>query len=52
MKFLLLAKECGVEVDEFTLQTSLRHNVDLRTAAYVVAVARVGTVTKMRGMYA
>ena len=23
--FLLLAKECGVEVDEFTLKTSLRH---------------------------
>jgi hypothetical protein len=26
--------------------------VDLRTAAYVVAIERVGTVTKMRGMYA
>ena len=25
VKFLLLAKECGVDVDEFTLQTSLKH---------------------------
>jgi hypothetical protein len=25
VKFLLLAKECGVKVDEYTLQTSLRH---------------------------
>ncbi|MBT8037795.1 MAG: PDZ domain-containing protein [Verrucomicrobiae bacterium] len=24
-KFLLLAKECGVDVDEYTLQTSLKH---------------------------
>ena len=34
------------------LQTSLKHKVDLRTAAYIVAISRVGTVTKMRGMYA
>ena len=34
------------------LQTSLRYNVDMRTAAYIVAISRVGTVTKMRGMYA
>jgi glutamate dehydrogenase (NAD(P)+) len=40
------------EAFDDVLQTALRHNVDLRTAAYVVAVARVGTVTKMRGMYA
>ena len=40
------------EAFDDVLQTSLTHNVDLRTAAYVVAVARVGTVTKMRGMYA
>ena len=25
VKFLLLAKECGVDVDDYTLQTSLRH---------------------------
>jgi glutamate dehydrogenase (NAD(P)+) len=34
------------------LQTSLKYKVDLRTAAYIVAIDRVGTVTKMRGMYA
>jgi glutamate dehydrogenase (NAD(P)+) len=34
------------------LQTSLKYKVDLRTAAYIVAISRVGTVTKMRGMYA
>ena len=28
------------------------HKVDLRTAAYIVAISRVATVTKMRGMYA
>jgi glutamate dehydrogenase (NAD(P)+) len=34
------------------LQTSLKYEVDLRTAAYIVAISRVGTVTKIRGMYA
>ena len=34
------------------LQTSMKYNVDMRTAAYIVAIARVGTVTKVRGMYA
>ena len=34
------------------LQTSLQYNVDLRTAAYIVAISRVGSVTKLRGMYA
>jgi glutamate dehydrogenase (NAD(P)+) len=34
------------------LKTSLRYKVDMRTAAYIVAIDRVGTVTKMRGMYA
>jgi glutamate dehydrogenase (NAD(P)+) len=34
------------------LQTALKYNVDLRTAAYIVAISRVGTVTKTRGMYA
>jgi len=33
-------------------QTSLKYKVDFRTAAYIVAIQRVGTVTKMRGMYA
>jgi glutamate dehydrogenase (NAD(P)+) len=40
------------EAFDDVLQTSLRYTVDLRTAAYIVAIARVGTVTKMRGMYA
>ena len=34
------------------LQTSIKYKTDLRTAAYVVAISRVATVTKMRGMYA
>jgi glutamate dehydrogenase (NAD(P)+) len=34
------------------LQTSLKYKVDLRTAAYIVAISRVGAVTKLRGMYA
>ena len=46
----LEAKMC--EAFEDVLQTSIKYTVDLRTAAYIVAIARVGTVTKMRGMYA
>jgi glutamate dehydrogenase (NAD(P)+) len=34
------------------LQTALKYKVDMRTAAYIVAIARVATVTRMRGMYA
>jgi len=34
------------------LHTSKKYNVDMRTAAYIVAIARVGTVTRVRGMYA
>ena len=34
------------------LKTSIRYQVDMRTAAYIVAIQRVGTVTRMRGMYA
>jgi glutamate dehydrogenase (NAD(P)+) len=34
------------------LQMSLKYKVDMRTAAYIVAIARVGTVTQLRGMYA
>jgi glutamate dehydrogenase (NAD(P)+) len=41
-----------VEAFDDVLQTSLRHKVDLRTGAYIVAISRVGTVTRMRGMYA
>jgi glutamate dehydrogenase (NAD(P)+) len=34
------------------LETAQKYNVDMRTAAYIVAIGRVATVTKMRGMYA
>ncbi len=40
------------EAFEDVLQTSLKYKVDMRTAAYIVAIQRVGTVTRMRGMYA
>jgi glutamate dehydrogenase (NAD(P)+) len=41
-----------VEAFHDVLQTALKYNVDLRTAAYIVAINRVATVTRMRGMYA
>jgi glutamate dehydrogenase (NAD(P)+) len=34
------------------LQTSLKYNVDMRAAAYIVAIDRIATVTRLRGMYA
>ncbi len=34
------------------LGMSLRYKTDLRTAAYIVAINRVATVTRLRGMYA
>jgi len=37
---------------DVVLQTAQRYKVDMRTAAYIVAINRVATVTKMRGMYA
>jgi glutamate dehydrogenase (NAD(P)+) len=40
------------EAFDAVLKTSLKYNVDMRTAAYVVAINRVATVTRMRGMYA
>ncbi|MGE5357677.1 MAG: Glu/Leu/Phe/Val family dehydrogenase [Bacteroidales bacterium] len=40
------------EAFEATLQTALQYRVDMRTAAYMVAINRVATVTRMRGMYA
>ena len=46
----LEAKMC--EAFKAVLQTSLKYKVDMRTAAYVVAIERVATVTRMRGMYA
>ena len=44
----LEAKMCEAFTD--VLQTSLKHKVDMRTAAYIVAISRVATVTRMRGM--
>jgi glutamate dehydrogenase (NAD(P)+) len=41
-----------VEAFEDVLRTSIKYNVDMRTAAYIVAISRVATVTRMRGMYA
>jgi glutamate dehydrogenase (NAD(P)+) len=46
----LEAKMC--EAYNAVLQTALRYNVDMRTAAYIVAISRVATVTRVRGMYA
>jgi glutamate dehydrogenase (NAD(P)+) len=46
----LEAKMC--EAFQDVLETSLKYKVDMRTAAYIVAISRVATVTKMRGMYA
>jgi glutamate dehydrogenase (NAD(P)+) len=40
------------EAFQDVLQTSVKYKTDMRTAAYVVAINRVATVTKMRGMYA
>jgi glutamate dehydrogenase (NAD(P)+) len=40
------------EAFDDVLQTSIKYTVDMRTAAYIVAINRVATVTRMRGMYA
>ena len=34
------------------LETAQKFNVDMRAAAYIVAINRVATVTRLRGMYA
>jgi glutamate dehydrogenase (NAD(P)+) len=41
-----------VEAFDAVLQTAQKYSVDMRTAAYLVAINRVATVTKLRGMYA
>lgn len=46
----LEAKMC--EAFEDVLETSIRYKTDMRTGAYIVAINRVATVTRMRGMYA
>jgi glutamate dehydrogenase (NAD(P)+) len=40
------------EAVDAVLRTATRYKTDLRTAAYIVAIDRVATVTRMRGMYA
>jgi glutamate dehydrogenase (NAD(P)+) len=41
-----------MEAFDDVLQTSIKYKTDMRTGAYVVAINRVATVTRMRGMYA
>jgi len=41
-----------VEAFNAVSATSVKYSVDMRTAAYIVAISRVATVTKIRGMYA
>jgi glutamate dehydrogenase (NAD(P)+) len=41
-----------VEAFQTVLQTALKYKTDMRTAAYIVAINKVATVTKLRGMYA
>jgi glutamate dehydrogenase (NAD(P)+) len=40
------------EAFDDVLSTAQRYKTDMRTAAYIVAINRVATVTRMRGMYA
>jgi glutamate dehydrogenase (NAD(P)+) len=46
----LEAKMC--EAFNVVLATAQKYKCDMRAAAYVVAINRVATVTKLRGMYA
>ena len=46
----LEVKMCEAFNDVFA--TAQRYKTDMRTGAYIVAINRVATVTKMRGMYA
>jgi len=46
----LEAKMC--QAFNVVLETAQKFNVDMRVAAYIVAINRVATVTKLRGMYA
>ena len=41
-----------VEAFDVVLKTARKYQVDMRAAAYIVAIGRVATVTRMRGMYA
>jgi glutamate dehydrogenase (NAD(P)+) len=46
----LEAKMC--EAFTAVVQTAVKYKVDMRTAAYIVAISRVAAVTRLRGMYA
>ena len=50
MKRRLERKMC--EGFNAVLQTKLKYDVDMRTAAYALAIDRVASVTRLRGMYA
>ena len=41
-----------VEAFDRVLATSMKYKCDMRTAAYIVAISSVATVTRLRGMYA
>jgi glutamate dehydrogenase (NAD(P)+) len=41
-----------VQAFSAVLETAQKYKVDMRVAAYIVAINRVATVTKLRGMYA
>jgi glutamate dehydrogenase (NAD(P)+) len=41
-----------VEAFDDVLEKAKKYKTDMRTAAYIVAINRVATVTRMRGMYA
>lgn len=43
-----------IMVDSFqsVLKISQQHKVNMRTAAYMVAISRVATVHRLRGIYA
>ena len=47
-----LLEEKMVEAFNAVLRMSMKYKVDMRTAAYIVAIDRVATVTRLRGMYA
>ena len=50
VNYRLEAKMC--QAFDAVLATAQKYNVDMRVAAYIVAINRVATVTKLRGMYA
>ena len=47
-----LEAQDGRGVPRRARHTAQRYKTDMRTAAYIVAINRVATVTRMRGMYA